>query len=218
MATRTATPAETLAAPARGFLDTCETFADEASSSSVDAAAVDRFRAEARRAAARSASDAARLEASEQAAVSRTQLEGVSQERDALQAGHDTALAAMDQLRREKEKLTATMAEVAEKLRSQESQTQFLEQARTDLLTQFRSLSGQMLDGSREALLKSTKETVSEPFAKEVLQLRQQLRRCRRTPTPSSPCWQKPPAICASAAKTCRARPTSLPPRCVPRM
>ena len=61
------------------------------------------------------------------------------------------------------------MAEVAEKLRSQESQTQFLEQARTDLLTQLRSLSGQMLDGSREALLKSTKETVSEPFAKEVL-------------------------------------------------
>ena len=81
----------------------------------------------------------------------------------------------MDQLRSEKEKLTATMAEVAEKLRSQESQTQFLEQARTDLLTQFRSLSGQMLDGSREALLKSTKETVSEPFAKEVLQLRQQV-------------------------------------------
>ena len=60
-------------------------------------------------------------------------------------------------------------------LRSQESQTQFLEQARADLLTQFRSLSGQMLDGSREALLKSTKETVSEPFAKEVLQLRQQV-------------------------------------------
>jgi len=114
-------------------------------------------------------------QASEQAAISRTQLEGVSQERDALKAGHDTALAAMDQLRREKETLTATMAEVAEKLRSQESQTQFLEQARTDLLTQFRSLSGQMLDGSREALLKSTKETVSEPFAKEVLQLRQQV-------------------------------------------
>ena len=114
-------------------------------------------------------------QASEQAAVSRVQLEGVSQERDALKAGHDSALAAMDQLRREKETLTATMAEVAEKLRSQESQTQFLEQARTDLLTQFRSLSGQMLDGSREALLKSTKETVSEPFAKEVQQLRQQV-------------------------------------------
>jgi len=114
-------------------------------------------------------------QASEQAAVSRTQLDGVSKERDDLKAGHESALAAMDQLRREKETLTATMAEVAEKLRSQESQTQFLEQARTDLLTQFRSLSGQMLDGSREALLKSTKETVSEPFAKEVLQLRQQV-------------------------------------------
>ena len=113
--------------------------------------------------------------AQEEAAVSRTQLEGVRQERDALKAGHESALAAMDQLRRQKETLTATMAEVAEKLRSQESQTQFLEQARTDLLTQFRSLSGQMLDGSREALLKSTKETVSEPFAKEVLQLRQQV-------------------------------------------
>lgn len=102
-------------------------------------------------------------------------MKGGSRERDALKAGHDTALAAMDQLRREKETLTATMAEVAEQLRSQESQTQFLEQARTDLLTQFRSLSGQMLDGYRDALLKSTKETVSEPFAKEVLQLRQQV-------------------------------------------
>jgi len=67
------------------------------------------------------------------------------------------------------------MAEVAEQLRSQESKTQFLEQARADLLTQFRSLSGQTLDGSREALLKSTKETVSEPFAKEVQQLPQQV-------------------------------------------
>ena len=63
---------------------------------------------------------------SEQSAVSRMELEGVSQERDALQAGHDTALAAMDQLRREKEKLTGTMAEVAEKLRSQKTQTQSL--------------------------------------------------------------------------------------------
>ena len=82
MATRTATPAETLAAPARGFLDTCETFADEASSSSVDAAAVDRFRAEARKAAARSASDAARLEASEQAAA-RARIDRDRAERDA---------------------------------------------------------------------------------------------------------------------------------------
>ena len=48
------------------------------------------------------------------------------------------------------------MAEIAEQLRSQESQTKFLEQARTDLLSQFRALSGKMLDGSRDALLKTT--------------------------------------------------------------
>ena len=113
--------------------------------------------------------------ARESAAISSTQLKGVSQERDALKAGHASALAAMEQVRQEKESLSRTIAEVAEQLRSQESQTQFLEQARADLLTQFRSLSGQMLDGSREALLKSTKETVSEPFAKEVQQLRQQM-------------------------------------------
>ncbi|MDB4349163.1 DNA recombination protein RmuC [bacterium] len=114
-------------------------------------------------------------QARESAAVSSTELKGVSRERDALKAGHATALAAMEQVRQEKESLSRKMAEVAEQLRSQESQTQFLEQARTDLLTQFRSLSGQMLDGSRDALLKSTKETVSEPFAKEVQQLRMQM-------------------------------------------
>ena len=109
-------------------------------------------------------------EACAEAAVSRTDLAAITSQRDELKTSHSLALSAMDQLRSEKEHLTAKMAEAAEKLRSQESQTQFLEQARTDLLTQFRSLSGQMLDGSREALLKSTKETVSEPFAKEVLQ------------------------------------------------
>ncbi|BEV36796.1 hypothetical protein CREGCYN_16080 [Synechococcus sp. M16CYN] len=42
-------------------------------------------------------------------------------------------------------------------------------------MSQFRSLSGQILDGSRDALLKSTKETVSKPFAKQMEQLRQQM-------------------------------------------
>ncbi len=114
-------------------------------------------------------------QAREEAAISRTQLEAVSQERDAQAASHASVLAVNDQLRSEKEALSARMAEVSEQLRSQETQTQFLEHARTDLLTQFRSLSGQMLDGSRDALLKSTKETVSEPFAKQMEQLRQQM-------------------------------------------
>ena len=114
-------------------------------------------------------------EAKEAAAVSRTQLDAVTQERDGLKTSQASTTAALEQVRSEKEALSKKAAEIAEKLRSQESQTQFLEQARADLLTQFRSLSGQMLDGSRDALLKSTKETVSEPFAKQMEQLRQQM-------------------------------------------
>ena len=114
-------------------------------------------------------------EAKEAAAVSRTQLDAVTQERDGLRTSQAGITAALEQVRSEKEALSKTAAEVAEKLRSQESQTKFLEQARADLLTQFRSLSGQMLDGSRDALLKSTKETVSDPFAKQMEQLRQQM-------------------------------------------
>ena len=114
-------------------------------------------------------------DAKEAAAVSRTQLDAVTKERDGLRTSEASITAALEQVRSEKEALSKTAAEVAEKLRSQESQTKFLEQARADLLTQFRSLSGQMLDGSRDALLKSTKETVSEPFAKQMEQLRQQM-------------------------------------------
>lgn len=115
------------------------------------------------------------LQAREAAAISRTELEAVTRERDALQRNHLAKQELLEQIRAEREALTTRLAETQEQLRSQESQTKFLEQARADLLTQFRSLSGQMLDGSREALLKSTKETVSEPFAKEVQQLRQQV-------------------------------------------
>jgi len=114
-------------------------------------------------------------EAKEAAAVSRTQLDAVIQERDGLKSSQTSINSALEQIRSEKEVLSKQAAEIAEKLRSQEGQTQFLEQARADLLTQFRSLSGQMLDGSRDALLKSTKETVSEPFAKQMEQLRQQM-------------------------------------------
>ncbi len=164
------------------------------------------------------------LQAREAAAISRTELEAMARERDALQRSiasnqvlleqirtereaintrfaetneqlrsqegqtqflekaridllteRDALHARLEQIRTEREALNTRVAETCEQLRSQEIQNQFLEKARTDLVTQFRSLSGQMLDGSREALLKSTKETVSEPFAKEVQQLRQQV-------------------------------------------
>lgn len=94
---------------------------------------------------------------------------------DDLQLTQASTVETRDQFRTEKELLSTKIAEVAEQLRSQESQTKFLEQARADLLVQFRALSGQMLDGSREALLKTTKETVSEPFSKQVEILRKQV-------------------------------------------
>ena len=163
-------------------------------------------------------------EAKEKAAVSSTQLNAVSEEKEALKANHKNTvqslelirqekenlsrkvgeiteqlksqqeqsvrlgkereqlkvlqqetLSAKDQIRNEKEALNNQLAEIAEQLRSQESQTKFLEQARTDLLSQFRALSGKMLDGSRDALLKTTKETVTEPFSKQVEILRKQV-------------------------------------------
>ena len=78
-------------------------------------------------------------EAKEAAAVSRTQLDAVTQERDGLKTSQAGITAALEQVRSEKEALSKKAAEIAEKLRSQESQTQFLEQARADLLTQFQN-------------------------------------------------------------------------------
>jgi hypothetical protein len=63
------TPADGAATPARGFREACEAFCDAARASDVDGSAVDAFRREARKAAARAASDAARLQASEHACV-----------------------------------------------------------------------------------------------------------------------------------------------------
>ena len=114
-------------------------------------------------------------EASEKAAISSTQLEASNHERDQLKENQKNTLASLEVIRQEKERLSRQVGEISEKLRSQESQTKFLEQARADLLSQFRALSGKMLDGSREVLLKTTKETVSEPFSKQVETLRKQV-------------------------------------------
>lgn len=106
---------------------------------------------------------------------SRTQLESVQRERDQFQTSLQVLQQQVEQIRSEREQLAKQIAETSEKLRSQESQTSFLEQARADLLTQFRSLSGQMLDSSRDSLLKTAKETVSEPVSKQFEQLRGQV-------------------------------------------
>lgn len=115
------------------------------------------------------------VQARETAVGSRTQLESVQRERDQLQTSLQGLQEKLDQTRSEREELAKQIAEAMEKLRSQETQTSFLEQARTDLLTQFRALSGQMLDGSRSSLLKTVKETVSEPVSKQFEQLRSQV-------------------------------------------
>jgi DNA recombination protein RmuC len=112
-----------------------------------------------------------------------TQTEALQQERDSLKARLLKAESSSEAYRCEKEALSQRLAEAQEQLRSQQEQVQFLEKARTDLVTQFRSVSGQMLDGSREALLKSTKETVSEPFAKQMEQLRQQVEALQKDST-----------------------------------
>lgn len=115
------------------------------------------------------------ISARESAVGSRTQLESVQRERDQFQTSMQVLQQQVEQIRTEREQLAKQIAETSEKLRSQESQTSFLEQARADLLTQFRSLSGQMLDSSRDSLLKTAKETVSEPVSKQFEQLRGQV-------------------------------------------
>ena len=96
-------------------------------------------------------------------------------EREDLKSQQRKAIQERDDLREDREQLSNQIAEVNEQLRSQEVQTQFLEKARSELLTQFKALSAKMLEGSRDALLKSTKETVSDPFSKEVEKLRKQV-------------------------------------------
>tara|TARA_B100001057_G_scaffold490718_1_gene579560 strand:+ start:998 stop:2596 length:1599 start_codon:yes stop_codon:yes gene_type:complete len=96
-------------------------------------------------------------------------------EKKKLEDLHQITIDDKESFRTEKEKLNNQLAEIKEQLKSQESQTKFLEQAKADLITQFRALSSKMLEGSRDVLLKSTKETVTEPFTKQVETLRKQV-------------------------------------------
>ena len=115
------------------------------------------------------------ISARESAVGSRTQLESVQRERDQFQTTLQGLQQQVEQIRSEREQLAKQVAETSEKLRSQEQQKTFLEQARVDLVTQFRSVSGQMLDSTRDSLVKTNKETVSEPVAKQFEQLRGQV-------------------------------------------
>ncbi len=96
-------------------------------------------------------------------------------EKEKLEEIYQNTINDKERLRTEREKLNNQIAEIKEKLKSQETQTKFLEQAKADLVTQFRALSAKMLEGSKDALLKRTKEEVTEPFTKQVETLRKQV-------------------------------------------
>ena len=99
----------------------------------------------------------------------------IESEKEKLEELHQTTINDKESLRTEREKLNNQLAEIKEQLKSQETQTKFLEQAKADLVTQFRALSAKMLEGSKDALLKRTKEEVTEPFTKQVETLRKQV-------------------------------------------
>ena len=113
--------------------------------------------------------------ARETAVVSSTQLKAVTDEKELLKSEKKEALDSLEELRQEKEKLSTLVGEVSEKLRSQENQKKYAEQARADLLTEFKALSADMLKGSRDYLVKTTEEKVTNPFSKQVEILRKQV-------------------------------------------
>ena len=99
----------------------------------------------------------------------------LDKEKKNLEDIHQITVQDKETLRTDREKLSNHLAEIKEQLKSQETQTKFLEQAKTNLVIQFRALSAEMLKGSRDDLLKRTKETVTEPFTKQVETLRKQV-------------------------------------------
>ena len=99
----------------------------------------------------------------------------LDKEKKNLEDIHQITVQDKEKLRTDREKLSNHLAEIKEQLKSQETQTKFLEQAKANLVTQFRALSAEMLKGSRDDLLKRTKETVTEPFTKQVETLRKQV-------------------------------------------
>ena len=62
-----------------------------------------------------------------------------------------------------------------ESLKAQIIQKEFLDKAQANLKTQFQALSGEMLGKSRDQLLKTTKESLADPFSKEIKELKQQM-------------------------------------------
>ena len=122
-------------------------------------------------------------ETKEQVRSQQEQFEGLEKSKSELNNQLEETLNQLECIRSEREKFARDLAETREQLRSQQEQAKFFETARADLLSQFRALSGQMLDGSRDALMKTNKETVAEPVSRQVEQLRKQMEELQKEST-----------------------------------
>ena len=71
----------------------------------------------------------------------------IETEKGKIEELYQTIINDKESLRSEREKLNNKLSETKEQLKSQETQTKFLEQAKADLVTQFRALSAKMLEG-----------------------------------------------------------------------
>jgi DNA recombination protein RmuC len=122
-------------------------------------------------------------EAKEQFRSQQEHSESLDKSRSELKYQLIESLDQLERTRSEREQFARDLAETREQLRSQQEQTKFFETARADLLSQFRALSGQMLDGSRNALMKTNQETVAEPVGRQVEQLRKQVEALQKEST-----------------------------------
>ena len=115
------------------------------------------------------------LEAREKAARSSTELKTIFEERKKLENTQQKTLALLESVRQEKESLNRRVGELTQKIKSQETEAKFFEEAKEDLIEKFKTINLSMLQGSRDYLVKTTEEKVTTPFSKQVEILRKQV-------------------------------------------
>jgi len=87
----------------------------------------------------------------------------------------------LETYRRNSEEYKSQVEVMSEKLRSNEEQKSFIENARRDLRVQFEALTAQMLKSSRDELVNTTKTTLSDPFTEQVKTLRERVEELQKT-------------------------------------
>jgi DNA recombination protein RmuC len=87
----------------------------------------------------------------------------------------------LETYRQNSEEYKSQVEVMKEKLRSNEEQKSFIENARSDLKTQFEALTAEMLKSSRDELVNTTKTTLSDPFTEQVKTLRERVEELQKT-------------------------------------